>query len=162
MIPRDSTHESKNQAWSLASFSIFSGTLTHEEISAAIQVKPTRTHSKGQPRGFRNKDGSISQSIVWTDSAWHLESPLGDDRNLAEHIKWLLDAIEPKLDIVRTLSAEGNRVRLFCGVASASGQGGFTLDSDTLLRISRLGISLSLDLYPPGASEEIPDEAEAG
>lgn len=29
------------------------------------------------------------------------------------------------------------------------GQGGFTLDRDTIERIAQLGVSLGLDLYPP-------------
>jgi hypothetical protein len=38
---------------------------------------------------------------------------------------------------------------LFCGFSSGNGQGGFTLDSDTLTRIAKLGIPLIVDLYPP-------------
>jgi hypothetical protein len=132
----------------------------HQEISDRLNLQPTRTHTKGEPRGFRQKDGSISPSIVWNDSAWILTSPLERDRNLAEHIKWLLDAIEPRGEAINALRAECTLIRLFCGFASHDGQGGFTLDADTLGRISKLGLNVDLDLYPPTDLEASEDEAE--
>jgi hypothetical protein len=148
----------EDEKWSCASFSVFSDKLTHEEIGARLGIKATRTHAKGQPRGYRRKDGSISPSVVWPHSAWHLGSPLGYDANLVDHIKWLLDSIEPKLAVLKMLSAECHLILLQCCFSSACGQGGFTLDGDTLGRISRLGLSLSLDLYPPGAPDGSDEE----
>ena len=115
---------------------------------------------KGEPRGARRKDGSINPSIVWKDSAWHLTSPLGRDRNWAEHIQWLLDAIEPRIEAIDALRDDCSLIRLFCGFASHNGQGGFTLDTGTLSRMSKLGLNLNLDLYPPSDPEVIEDESE--
>jgi len=150
----------EDERWSCATFSVFSDTLTHEEIGERLGIKATRTHTKGQPRGARRKDGSINHSIVWPHSAWHLRSPLGYSANLADHIKCLLDLIEPKLAVLKTLAAECHPILLQCGFSSESGQGGFTLDNDTLARISRLGVSVSLDLYPPGPVEGSDEEGE--
>jgi len=100
---------------------------------------------------------------AWRESAWLLSSPLDKHENLADHIKWLLDRLEPKADIVKGLSAK-YRVDIFCGFSSGSGQGGFTLDSKTLARLAKLGVPVGLDLYPPCVFEdeegsEIPDTA---
>jgi len=84
---------------------------------------------------------------------WLLSSPLGKERDLATHLRWLLDVIEPKLNVMQSLS-EKYQVALFCGFCSANGQGGFTLDSTTLARIANLGVPLILDLYPPGIQED--------
>ncbi|MGP0018625.1 MAG: DUF4279 domain-containing protein [Candidatus Sulfotelmatobacter sp.] len=146
--------------WWRATFSVFSTSLTHQEISDRLGLQPTRTHTKGQPRGARRTDGSIDLSNVWQDSAWQLTSPLGRDRILAEHINWLLDTIEPKADAIKALRTECSLIRLFCGFASHDGQGGFTLDTDTLGRMSELGLNLELDLYPPSDPEVIEDEPE--
>jgi hypothetical protein len=43
---------------------------------------------------------------------------------------------------------------LLCGFSSGNGQGGFTLDAKTLQRIADLGVSLSVDLYPPESAAE--------
>ena len=147
-----------DKKWSRATFSVFSTSLTHQEISYRLGLQPTRTHTKGQPRGARQTDGSIDLSNVWKDSAWQLTSPLGRDCILAEHINWLLDTIEPKADAINALRAECSPMRLFCGFASHGGQGGFTLDSNILGRISKLGLNLELDLYPPSDPEVLEDE----
>jgi hypothetical protein len=141
----------KSEKWACATFSVFSDTLTHEEIGEKLGIQATRTHAKGEPRSARKQSG------VWPHSAWHLGSPLGYSANLADHIKSLLDSIEPKLAVLKAISAQCHPILLQCGFSSAHGQGGFTLDSDTLARISKLGVSLSVNLYPPGPPEG-PDE----
>jgi hypothetical protein len=146
--------------WWKAAFSIFSVKLTPQAITERLGLQPTRTHKMGEPRGFRRKDGSISQSIVWKDSAWHLNAPLKRDQNLAEHIKWLLDVLEPKHDIIKALSPECTLIRFFCGFSSGNGQGGFELDVQTLRRLSKLDIPFVLDLYPPSNMEEDSETAQ--
>jgi len=146
--------------WWRAAFSIFSLTLPPHEISERLGLEPSRTHEKGQPRGVRRKDGAISPSIVWKDHAWHLNCPLKQEQNLTDHIIWLLDALEPKAEILRSLVPDCTLIRFFCGFASGNGQGGFELDPVTLGRISKLGFNFVLDLYPPSDAEENYEEAE--
>jgi uroporphyrin-III C-methyltransferase len=67
---------------------------------------------------------------------------------MAEHIHWLLDVFEPKLDALKELSANC-KIILFCGFSSTHGQGGFTLDPSVLAQLARLSVPFSLDLYPP-------------
>jgi hypothetical protein len=74
---------------------------------------------------------------------------LGQDRDLAVHLKWLLDAIEPKHEALASL-AGSCQIDLFCGFSSGSGQGGFVLDGPTLARLGKFGVPLILDLYPGG------------
>jgi hypothetical protein len=133
----------EDEKWSRASLCIYSETLTHDEIGATLGIEATRTHSKGQPRG---KVGS--KTFVYRDWAWFLSTPMGGHPNLAEHLKWVLDIIEPRLDALRMLLATC-KVVLYCAFSSGNGQGGFTLDSVMLQRIARLGVPLVLDLYPP-------------
>jgi uncharacterized protein DUF4279 len=75
---------------------------------------------------------------------------------MIQHLKWLLDALEPQREVVQGLPRK-YRIDFFCGFASLHGQGGFTLDSGTLSRVADLGVPLALDLYPPGI-EEIGDD----
>ena len=67
---------------------------------------------------------------------------------MEDHLKWLLDQVETRSEIVRDL-ARRFRVDFFCGFASVTGQGGFTLNPSTLARLGKLGVPLALDLYPP-------------
>ena len=85
-------------------------------------------------------------------SVWQLKSPLSDQLTMEEHLKWLLDQLEPKTGTIRLL-AKVYKLEFFCGFSSATGHSGFTLDNSVLARIANLGISLGLDLYPPGPAE---------
>jgi Domain of unknown function (DUF4279) len=136
-----------DRQWSAAGLRILGEELDPDEVGVVLGVEATRTHRKGQPRSSR-------QQGVWRDSLWYFQSPLDPDRDMADHVKWLLDSLEGRLDALRALS-EKFRVDLFCGFSSGSGQGGFTLDAATLLRLGRLGVPLVLDLYPPAAEDEI-------
>jgi len=56
------------------------------------------------------------------------------------------------MDLINSI-AEESKIMLLCGFSSENGQGGFTLDAKMLQRIARLGVPLSIDLYPPQSSE---------
>jgi hypothetical protein len=127
--------------WSRASLRILGEDLQPGEIEVLLDLKATRTHSRAESR-------TREDTAIWLDSLWLLESPLPQDCDLPEHLDWLLDALEPKLYVLSSLSRK-YRVDLFCGFSSSSGQGGFTLDNARLSRIARLGVPMVLDLYPP-------------
>ena len=131
--------------WSRASLRIFGDTLQPEEIGSALGLQATHTHLKGELL-------SPKHTTVRRESGWLIQSPLSERSDMVDHLKWLLDSLEPKRDVVRELSRR-YRIDLFCGFSSGSGQGGFTLDSATLARIAELGVPLALDLYPPAPME---------
>lgn len=112
-----------------------------EEIEAVLGLQASRTHRKGEQRSTRNK-------LVWRESAWLLNSPIDKGRSLPEHLQWLLDAIEPKIDVIRSLSAHC-KIDVFCGCSSEGGQFGFTLSETMLRRLAGLGLAVGFDLYPP-------------
>jgi Domain of unknown function (DUF4279) len=120
--------------------------LEPENISRLLALKPTRTHLRGESRSRHGKAAELS----WKESLWLLQSPLDASGDPAEQLKWLLDVLEPKSSLIKTL-AKDYQLDLFCGFSSASGQGGFKLDANTLRRLADLGIPLTLDLYPPAA-----------
>ena len=140
VLPAKSEH-----GWSRASFRIFGETLVPEELGSVLSIPASQTHMKGQ----RHSAGRG----VWRESAWILSSPLDKSENLAEHLKWLLDRLEPKADAVRALCTK-YRVDIFCGFSSGSGQGGFTLDPAMLARLANLRIPVEFDLYPPSDTED--------
>jgi hypothetical protein len=131
--------------WSRASLRIFGDALKPEEIGSALGLKATHVHLKGELL-------SPKHTTVRRESGWLLESPLSKRSDMVDHLKWLLDSLGPKRDVIRELSRK-YRIDLFCGFASVNGQGGFTLDSVTLARLGELGVPLALDLYQPGPAE---------
>lgn len=61
--------------------------------------------------------------------------------------EWLLNAIEPKLDAIRSLSANC-KIDLFCGGSSEGGQFGFVLSNVMQQRLAKLGLPVGFDRYP--------------
>jgi hypothetical protein len=127
--------------WSKAGLRIFGETLQPEEIGLALGLKATHTYLKGELM-------SPGHTSVRQESGWLLDSPVSKRSDMVDHLKWLLDSLEPKRDVIRELSRK-YRIDFFCGFASMNQQGGFTLDSVTLARLAELGVPLELDLYPP-------------
>ena len=84
---------------------------------------------------------------------WRFGSSLEEDRGLEGNLAWLLDSLEPKRSVIQAL-AEKHRVDFFCGFSSGGEQGGFTLSSTILIRISKFGVPLIMNLSPPLPSDE--------
>jgi hypothetical protein len=133
----------RSEKWTTASLCIYSETISPEEITARMGVPASRSHQKGQPVSSR------TPSVLRRESNWILVSPLEDTQDLASHLRWLADIIEPRIEVLRALLPKC-KIKLFCGFSSDSGQGGTVLDSALLARLGKLPMDLTLDLYPPG------------
>ena len=131
--------------WFRASLGIWGEELRPDEITSRLALKPTRTHISGERKSSRNP-------LVWKDSYWSLDCPIVAENNPVEHLEWLLDMLEPKTAILKEISARF-RLEIWCGFSSENGQGGFTMDANTLRRIANLEIPMTLDLYPPQVEE---------
>jgi hypothetical protein len=70
------------------------------------------------------------------------------------HIEQLVSFFEERSTVFEQLSQKCDFL-IFCGFASANGQGGFVLNSELLVRMGKLKIDLVLDLYPDPYSDDI-------
>jgi hypothetical protein len=129
--------------WSKASFCIYGETLRPDDIDRDLGLKATNSGLKG---GLQSKYPRARQLRT---SIWILESPVDTHLPLQDHLKWLIDALEPKLNIVHGIARQYD-AGLHCGYSSESGQGGCTFDVVLLGRLANLRVPLVLDLYPPG------------
>jgi hypothetical protein len=129
--------------WNKASFCIYGDTLQPDQINRDLGLQATNSGLKGGRQSKHPKARPLRTSI------WILESPIDTHLPLQDHLRWLLDALEPKLDVVHEI-ANRYDARLHCGYSSEHGQGGCTFDVSLLKRIADLGVQLVLDLYPPG------------
>lgn len=84
----------EDEKWSRATIRIMGKDLRPEEIESALGLKATRAHLRGEVRSLKHK-------AVWRESLWSLQSPLASEVNLADHLKWLLDLLEPKRDVIK-------------------------------------------------------------
>lgn len=134
--------------WSRATLRIRSATLTPEEIGASLGLRATASHRAGDPVS-RRQGSPLRKEHLFT-----LDSGVCDLEPLDHHITVLLSLIEPVGD--RFAALQGCiEADIFCGFSSGHGQGGFALAPELMGRLSALGLELIVDLYPPGASEEL-------
>jgi len=124
--------------WSKAGLRIFSKTIHPSEVGKLLGLEATKTHIKGTLRSHR-------LDVIWPTSMWLLNSPLSDHIEMADHLRYLLDLLDPRMHTLEQLSRECD-IDLFCGFSSGNGQGGFTLDPVTLSRLAALRMPLILDL----------------
>jgi len=142
--------EQEDSKWSRGSLRIVSGTIDPVDIAKQLGLEPTKTHVKGSPRSARH-------NATWPSSLWLLNSPLTDQSDMADHIRYFLDLLEPKVHALEAL-ATNCKIDLFCGFSSGNGQGGFVLDPHTLSRLAALKIPVVFDLYPPSVAAEDAEE----
>jgi Domain of unknown function (DUF4279) len=138
------------EKWSRASLRIAGDTLQPNEISILLGLEATRSGVKGERFSSRH-------SAVRRTSFWFLECPLSKHLPLEEHLKWLLNLLEAKHDLIISISDKW-RVEFFCGFFSENGQGGVTFDQGLLRRLAHLGIPLVLDFHLPEAQLEAHEE----
>jgi hypothetical protein len=131
--------------WNRASFRIAGDTLDPKEISSCLEIEASLSGVKGEL--VRSGLPAVRRTSVWV-----LRCPLEKSAPMEEHLKWLLNLLEPKAGIIKGI-ADRFFVDLFCGFSSENGQGGFSLDARLLQRVAHLGVALSLDLYPPQVAE---------
>ena len=81
-----------------------------------------------------------------------LQSDLPSSEPLQDHLKWLIERLEPRGKVLEKL-AEKYSMKFICGYSSESGQGGGTFDADLLARLASFRFPLVLNLYPPGPIE---------
>jgi hypothetical protein len=140
--------EHEDRKWSRVSLRIVSDVIDPVGIGKKLGLEPTKTHVKGSLRSTRH-------SATWPSSLWLLNSPLSDQSDMADHIRYFLDLLAARVHALEALTANC-KIDLFCGFSSGNGQGGFALDPHTLSRLAALKIPVVFDLYPPSiAAEEL-------
>ena len=142
--------------WAQGSIRISSDILSPDEITALIGLEPTSTLKKGD----RFMPGR-PRSAIAVANIWILDSGLGSEYAVTSHLDVCLSRLEGR-EASLTEITTGAYIDVFLGFASESGQGGFTLDHARLNRLSRLPVSMTLDLYPSAADADRVVEADRG
>ena len=136
------TKMTEDEKWSSAAFCAHSDALSPEQMEVIIGLSPSRSHRIGDPRSKRTKSGAHDRHY------YSIQSTISDSASLDAHIEEILSILEPRVDRVKRLGSEAS-LCIFCGFSSGNGQGGFSLTPELLARLSRLGLEVVLDLYPP-------------
>jgi hypothetical protein len=112
-------------------------------IVATMNAAPTRGHDASDAVG-RTHPRRRGDALAC------FESSLPGTAPLHEHIEELVELVRARAGAIASLRATCD-IDLFCMVASENGQGSCILEPALMGELATLGLSLSLDLYPPSA-----------
>lgn len=140
----------QDDKWFAVSLRFMGDGFDPREVEGLIGLKPTSMRVIGEKWiGKAGREDGPAMKNLWS---YREESP--SDVGFEDQIGSLLDRLSHCTESLRRLvTSEQVEAELFCGFGSGNGQGGDTISAGTLGRIAGLGLSLSLDLYPPDIDE---------
>lgn len=142
-----SLDENPNCARTYAAFRLAGDSLEPAALTMALNREPTLALAKDQLIPARSAGLARRQRTgVWLLSTENAVN----STSLERHLVQLLDAVEPRSEMLQAIRAAQNlKADFFCYWLSATGNGGPKLSAGTLGRIAALGASLGFDFYGP-------------
>jgi hypothetical protein len=148
--------QSEDKKWYRASLRLSGDLLPIDDIEAKLELTPRSVGKKGMP--LNHYKLPILNAPLKTN-VWCAKKLTGNNVPLEKQIELYLEKLEPKKEVLREiLSLPNVEGEFFLGFSSENGQGGAYFSAKLLKRVSDLGLSLSLDLYPPSDFEQESDE----
>ena len=140
-----------------ASFQLRGPRLEPAAVTRALGIEPSLTATRGEPR-------TRDPARTYRTGAWSLKSePVLSrvDDHLDDHLRWLLDQLEPRAQQLRAVVAEQELgAEFWCVISMESANVDLELQPETVGRVGALG-ALRLDIYAPEDVEpesiEIPE-----
>ncbi|MEU0797817.1 DUF4279 domain-containing protein [Amycolatopsis sp. NPDC005961] len=108
-------------------------------VTRLLELEPSQAFEAGARVGRRS-------SATRRGSLWLLSSELPPGSELADHLHWLLDQLEPKTDALWQLTDQGYVADWFCLAASQATEHAIELDQQLLRRLLALPGDLLLDV----------------
>lgn len=108
----------------------------HDDISLRTGVQATRSTRKGERQVGQRR---------WSEDVWLLDSPLGGDAPLDEHIEWLWNAIAPHRDYFREIISRSSSADVVLGCFSESPYPYLTVKNDPLRLLMELECGVSFN-----------------
>jgi hypothetical protein len=130
-----------------ASVRFFGSSLDPFAVTLALRLPADHTHRAGEPRLARTRRGVVMEYAPYKDGQWSMSSePWVNSPRLAVHLRWLLDQLEPKKDVILKLRNDGIRADFFC-FSSGTTRIPPSLPKIIRNRAELLGFEIQIDHY---------------
>jgi hypothetical protein len=117
------------------------------DVTLALRLPYDLAHRTGEPRLSRHRNGTVREYPPYREGLWSMSSERWvDSPVLDNHIRWLLDQLEPRRDGVAKLLRSGVRADIFCYSLGHSPHPP-SLPKETLRRAEAMGIKIGIDHY---------------
>ena len=125
------------------SFRIFSDDIIPDEISKNLNLKPDKSHKKGE---FHHNP-ALKDRVRYKDNMWLIKSKIDETNDLEAHLKHLLDRLLPHASYLRKISYS-NEIDFYCGIfLSENMSASMYLEANLLEKISAIGADISVTTY---------------
>jgi hypothetical protein len=129
-------------ARSRLTFVVQSESLTGDEISRRLGLRPTAVLERAEPTSER-----VPGAGRRGHTTWQLASPLDEEAEPAAHLAGLFALVEPALPALRQIEGEGGKPFWSCFVTARPMGNMVWLDPPILSGLARLGVPLVFDIY---------------
>jgi hypothetical protein len=109
----------------------------HEEITLKTGMQPSHAHKIGEEK---------TPGAAWDNSIWMLESPLGPQAEISEHLEWLWRQVRPHVSYFKGLKTSGVKLDIFCGFRTDTDTGGFSIEPSALAIVTELQIPIEVSV----------------
>jgi hypothetical protein len=131
--------DNPNAKRTFATLRIWGKLLNPDDVTTRLRINPSEKHAFGDRRGNKG---------TWTQGYWGITSEgTVVSTDLAMHIAWLLDRIEPVRENFSALRTDAVHADVFCFWESSTGNGGPRFPPHLLRRLADLSLELGLDIY---------------
>ena len=120
-------------------------------LTKSLRLKPSNAWTAGEPR--RTPNGKplkgINRESFWTARLIQKRFATTPTRSLEAALAAELRRLNKHRALFRRIQRDGGRTELFIGIFGENGSNfGGELDAELLASLSKLGLSLGLDIYP--------------
>jgi len=124
-------------------------TIDPEKISKKLGKRPSRQWKVGEPRTTPKgtKLEGINKESYWTTDLHSKKSITSTKIRVEKFLFSTLDELVPHLKFIKKFVKEGGVTELFVGIYG-SRNFGIELEPALLMRFGKMGIRLTLDIYP--------------
>jgi hypothetical protein len=118
------------------------GDFDANDITRRLGLEPARAWSKGEVRPLR-RAGTVASTSVWAiDSGSSIEAD-----TIEPHLGWLLDLLEPRVEALSAIVANGAFAYADCFWASPGRSGGPWIEPQSMRRLAALDLPLIISFY---------------
>jgi hypothetical protein len=125
-----------------------------EEITAILGIAPSQTWEKGKPRNPKN----LNTKAFHPNNGWAIrtENEMGEDDNIEEHIKLILEKLKPVFPKIKEICVSNKKIDaiICCVVVTTDANPQVSFEPDVVKQISDMGASIWFDVY---ALSELPE-----
>ncbi|HEX6903867.1 MAG TPA: DUF4279 domain-containing protein [Thermoanaerobaculia bacterium] len=126
------------------SFRVMGTDLDPDLVSQILGMEPSQSHKKGDP----NIGKSGRRYSDFSEGLWALSLQSKEANNLEERLSTIVELLRDREKELKSLRELGYRMDIFVGVfGESTGNLGFSIDSNLLSALGKLGLTLDFDIY---------------